>query len=69
MKDLIVINEYRSSDILKKEDKEKSFVKNECFLTRYLYEGIINTQGDSLVIVDDQHGNQKRRYYNSRRGV
>jgi len=69
MKDLIVKDELQSQEELENKEKEKVLIKNECFLTRYVYEGISNAQGDSLIIVDDRHGNQRRRYYNSRKGV
>ncbi len=69
MKSFNIKKAYQLLDSMENKDKELNFVKNDCYLTRYFYEGNINAMGDSLIIVDDQHGNQKRRYYNSRRGV
>jgi hypothetical protein len=69
MRNINAKKEFRSIEEIGNKDIERNNVNNDCYLTRYFYEGNTNAQGDSLILVDDQHGNQKRRYYNSRRGV
>jgi len=69
MRNINVKKEGSSMEKLENKDIEGNIVNNDCYLTRYFYEGNTNAQGDSLIIVDDRHGNQKRRYFNSRRGV
>jgi len=69
MRDFNVRKAYLSLEKLEDEEKKVIVEKNDCYVTRYFYEGKTNAQGDPLIIIDDQHGIQRRRYYNSRRGI
>jgi hypothetical protein len=60
---------YQALEELHNKDRERSVAKNDCYVTRYIYEGNSGTQEGPLTIVDDQHNSQRRRYFNSRRGV
>jgi hypothetical protein len=69
MRNSNVKNEYRSMEVLEDKDSEKIPVKNDCYVTRYIYEGTNGSQAGTSTVVDYQHSNQKRRYYNTRRGI
>jgi hypothetical protein len=48
---------------------EKNSVKNDCYVTRYIYESKNKAQDGPIETSDDPHSVQRRRYFNTRRGV
>ena len=66
MKNSNISNIYQPFDTHEIKEIEKKLVKNTSYVTRFIYE---SNKADPLTIPDDLHLSQRRRYYNSRRGV